>query len=1327
MPGKQTLTMGLAAAAPHQPVQANGPEAPQVAEYRARLRRPGYGYLKPYAEPVVAQLEAGVTPEYRARLAARLAALFGVSHSADGGGETEAKRASNAYHAELGDRAIEELERIATGPGDRAPGERWDAMTALARKLEQDHRGLLEDGVALTIDLGTRDAAERGGGVDARLRIAPNFLELLAMLALIASEQLLLPQVGARARGGTALDRRGRAGGGADANRVLATANGAFEGAARAALGGNVVIADANVPDGGAARRLTAADHTTFVVRLMACPLGDHVVRPMINPSKSDVIQISDRAVDSDVGRGIAQALGEIAALRRALAHGALPAGEDALRRDAPAQAPQQAVVLSAHDEGAIAQLAYLLPRFHTRREVDAAQHRLRQDLLLLIDALGIRGGDAGPRARRAAVDARLVELGVSRVWLAVLAQPEERLARPLQADMFQARLEEANEERSTRREQVHDEPLHRPALQGARRTLAEARQLAAVALQRRTMKSAQTTARYRQAELDARPGFHRVRDPQIGGGAALANVRPGQLLIDSRGRWQQDGSEALAQTAAQLRWVRDAGIGDPFEFVANPNDRVPLPAVSYWLDTLAMQADVIDGTATMEVDHLSRFLIRITPAAGGGPISLEVSGQPVVASGFPREQVPIGRVNLPQVVQQLIAGLANHAGPGVPALLARLQGLDQRNDRAVADVMQGVQQPTIDAINLISVPVQTALASLRAAATATGDWLAQRAQNPTRVLTGDEANAMATLDPNAAAHWLIAGTGGTGISAAEIILDRSPVARVTMVGGRPTAGLLDNDQFRRVWRDHGPGGSNRFQVLANQDVDGIATPDAGQSYTIGRTPRGDQHLDQPPPDVQQMVIAANQRWLVAAQANLLPAVQRILTAQQTSVVVLYGAALPQPVREAQLFQQLVEQYGPAGGLRLQVLSGAYAANAQAAPHGGGFTLTGPVQGQGYIAALGRANQLSPILNQLIVEARTRGPNNVRGELLYDADRQYIGYRIIIVAPDASEKRIDVTGAASRFPPEDVFSQAERDTVAGAIRRQDAPVESGNFDGGFVASALQSARYGRNRRAEVEADQVRDYRLGGRVGELTLLDAQRPHWAGQVAEFLARELRIERARLRVTALGGGATGDPLFKVSVGEAELGVFKVFRDQAQAQNELTELGFLAGLHLQRSQAVGGVVGTQPVAIDGDAGRRGILMRTAPGRSVDQMVTSLPAIGSPARAGAVDQIVASSELVARALAEIHRLTNTGNRMLDLNQKTGGGSDAQYILNKVTADPNVRAAAVRVALDADQNAVVARLTLRIQEMGAANVPASAYHGDANAGNFVIDGGRVNV
>ena len=77
-----------------------------------------------------------------------------------------------------------------------------------------------------------------------------------------------------------------------------------------------------------------------------------------------------------------------------------------------------------------------------------------------------------------------------------------------------------------------------------------------------------------------------------------------------------------------------------------------------------------------------------------------------------------------------------------MPALLGRLQGLDQRNDRAVADVMQGVQQPTIDAINLIPAPVPAALASLRAAATATGDWLAQRAQNPTRVLTGDVSSS---------------------------------------------------------------------------------------------------------------------------------------------------------------------------------------------------------------------------------------------------------------------------------------------------------------------------------------------------------------------------------------------------------------------------------------------------------------------------------------------------------------------------------------------------------------------------------------------------------
>jgi hypothetical protein len=58
-------------------------------------------------------------------------------------------------------------------------------------------------------------------------------------------------------------------------------------------------------------------------------------------------------------------------------------------------------------------------------------------------------------------------------------------------------------------------------------------------------------------------------------------------------------------------------------------------------------------------------------------------------------------------------------------------------------------------------------------------------------------------------------------------------------------------------------------------------------------------------------------------------------------------------------------------------------------------------------------------------------------------------------------RQLDITGAASRFPPWDLLDgdvAAERAKFSKASDL-DAPPESGNFDGGFVSSATQASRY----------------------------------------------------------------------------------------------------------------------------------------------------------------------------------------------------------------------------------------------------------------------------
>jgi hypothetical protein len=218
-------------------------------------------------------------------------------------------------------------------------------------------------------------------------------------------------------------------------------------------------------------------------------------------------------------------------------------------------------------------------------------------------------------------------------------------------------------------------------------------------------------------------------------------------------------------------------------------------------------------------------------------------------------------------------------------------------------------------------------------------------------------------------------------------------------------------------------------------------------------------------------------RWLVDANPALLPTVEGLLQADVAAealhprggqpyrrvLITIVGANLPQNLRDDPSFPRLLATYGPiCGTLRLQVATGAFANAVNPVP-GGGVT-TGVLSAPGYIAAIGRRGQSSPVIKSLIAEANRDG-HQVDPELQFDDNGSYIGYRITITAAQAAPVSVDVVGAASRFLPIPPFQEREQQEVtrAGAI---DAPPESGNFDGGFSASALQAQAYARQRRSE---------------------------------------------------------------------------------------------------------------------------------------------------------------------------------------------------------------------------------------------------------------------
>jgi hypothetical protein len=224
---------------------------------------------------------------------------------------------------------------------------------------------------------------------------------------------------------------------------------------------------------------------------------------------------------------------------------------------------------------------------------------------------------------------------------------------------------------------------------------------------------------------------------------------------------------------------------------------------------------------------------------------------------------------------------------------------------------------------------------------------------------------------------------------------------------------------------------------------------------------------------------------------------------------------------------------------RLEIASGAGLAELETTSEGVVRT-TGRVSGDGYVNTLGRGGQASPLIEDLLRRARLQ-KHEVTGELLWSDDEEYLGYRIRIASQTATHA-FDVTGAASRFLPEGVFSTEERDLVMARpghtpiAAAHDAPPEGGNFDGGFVASATQAARYGRYMRRDRElAAAFKEQHEGGFV--VVFGDVAESGRERHVRNELASALKVESHR--VTAIKGEIIDThQTFAAKLGVSDLG---------------------------------------------------------------------------------------------------------------------------------------------------------------------------------------------
>ncbi|MGC4986180.1 hypothetical protein ACLQ18_37255 [Streptomyces sp. DT193] len=206
----------------------------------------------------------------------------------------------------------------------------------------------------------------------------------------------------------------------------------------------------------------------------------------------------------------------------------------------------------------------------------------------------------------------------------------------------------------------------------------------------------------------------------------------------------------------------------------------------------------------------------------------------------------------------------------------------------------------------------------------------------------------------------------------------------------------------------------------------------------------------------------APKTWLVAGAGGTGVAnAEIILEADPEARVTIYGPNLP-PALENQvqftaLRERFVREYGGDGRLTIDIHpdNRVGAVQMSTGPDGKPRFREGRVEAEAYVASLGRTAPMPESLQELSERTRAGG-GQVRGDLMFDRDRQYLGYGVTFEA-GGRQHRVEVTGAASQLLPRDVFP---RDTQAalGAMAARQVPSQSGNAAPGFAPVAQQTAR-----------------------------------------------------------------------------------------------------------------------------------------------------------------------------------------------------------------------------------------------------------------------------
>lgn len=344
-------------------------------------------------------------------------------------------------------------------------------------------------------------------------------------------------------------------------------------------------------------------------------------------------------------------------------------------------------------------------------------------------------------------------------------------------------------------------------------------------------------------------------------------------------------------------------------------------------------------------------------------------------------------------------------------------------------------------------------------------------------------------------------------------------------------------------------------------------------------------------------------------------------------------------------------------------------------------------------------------------------PKDGRLEPMYydDARTQYIGLR------DPATGYVLRGAAAANVEAAPWVKAVDRQKWLVDMRRVVAGTEmfdgrplSGDSDG--VADGIEIAR-DRVQRGKVQEDRT-DYRLPGTEFELEL-GSDVARWSERVRAFVIDQVPAAPPdKVVVKTLSGGASGDAVFEVSIDGKPMGIWKVFRAEPAARGERAILKLLndAQLGSMRAPRERGGMGA---AQDGREVGESVLMDKAPGTSLEDLALGLPK-DPDVRAHAMQKFRQAAVRTAQGLAEMH--ARFANPDLDAaGRRAARKSDADYLVNNKLVKNQSAIAAVGGAENAARirHALLSTLYQRFLD---ADLPPSAYHGDAHISNFKVDG-----